>query len=216
MAPSNVLRSSAACAEVREVLGDKLPKKPVPTSPFSPARRVTPRRAGVLPEGVQTRTLWGELALQLGGVDLYKLIEANDQSRSRATGDCSQEILRKTAPCLILLDELADYCVGGMAVSVGQGTLADQTVSFVQQLTEAASQVPGAVIVATLPASHLEVASNDKGQEILSRSWRSRFRANVCGSEACRRRGDQCEVVDGGCSRSSAMPPSTPRSPTAS
>lgn len=163
----DVLRSSAACAEVREVLGDKIPKKPCNVAVFT-NQTCDATQGRRTPEGVQTRTLWGELALQLGGVELYKLIEANDQSRAVPQG-LFAEILRKAAPCLILLDELADYCVGGMAVSVGQGTLADQTVSFVQQLTEAASQVPGAVIVATLPASHLEVASSDKGQEILSR-----------------------------------------------
>lgn len=163
----NVLRSSAACAEVREVLGDKIPKKTCNVAVFT-NQTCDATQGRRTPEGVQTRTLWGELALQLGGVELYKLIEANDQSRAVPQG-LFAEILRNAAPCLILLDELADYCVGGMAVSVGQGTLADQTVSFVQQLTEAASQVPGAVIVATLPASHLEVASSDKGQEILSR-----------------------------------------------
>jgi hypothetical protein len=163
----DVLRSSAACAEVRAVLGDLIPKRRCNVAVFSnqTCDATQGRRA---PEGVQTRTLWGELALQLGGVNLYKMIEANDQSRAVPQG-LFVEILRKAAPCLILLDEVADYCVGAMAVPVGQGTLADQTVSFVQQMTESCAQVAGAVIVATLPASHLEVASSDRGQEILSR-----------------------------------------------
>ncbi len=79
------------------------------------------------------------------------------------------EILERAAPCLILIDELADYCVGASAVPVGDSTLADQTISFIQQLTEAVQNVPGAVVVATLPASHLEVASSEKGAEILQR-----------------------------------------------
>ncbi len=162
-----VLRSSASCAEVRAVLGDLIPKQRCNVAVFS-NQTCDPTQGRRTPEGVHTRTLWGELALQLGGVDLYKMIEANDQNRAVPQG-LFAEILRKAAPCLVLLDEMADYCVGAMAVSVGQGTLADQTVSFVQQLTEAAAQVPGAVIVATLPASHLEVASSDRGQEILSR-----------------------------------------------
>jgi hypothetical protein len=144
-----------------------IPKKPCNVAVFT-NQTCDATQGRRTPEGVQTRTLWGELAVQLGGIDLYKRIEANDQGRAVPQG-LFVEILRKAAPCLILLDELADYCVGAMAASVGQGTLADQTVSFVQQLTESAAQVPGAVIVATLPASHLEVASSDKGQEILSR-----------------------------------------------
>lgn len=120
------------------------------------------------PEGIHTRTLWGELALQLGGVDLYRRIEANDQARTAPQG-LFVEILRQAAPCLILLDELADYCVGASAVEVGDTTLTDQTISFVQELTEAVDQVKGVALIATLPASHLEVASAEMGQEILNR-----------------------------------------------
>ncbi len=120
------------------------------------------------PEGIRTRTLWGELALQLGGRALYKQIEANDQARTVPQG-LFVALLRQVTPCLILLDELADYCVGASAVEVGNTTLADQTISFVQQLTEAVQQVQGVAVVATLPASHLEVASSEKGQEILNR-----------------------------------------------
>jgi len=119
------------------------------------------------PEGVHTRTLWGELALQLGGPALYEKVRPNDEAM-RVPQGIFQEILRLASPCLILLDELADYCVGAAAVPVGQTTLADQTVSFIQQLEEAVSQVEGAAVVATLPASRLEVAQSEKGQELFS------------------------------------------------
>jgi hypothetical protein len=163
----DVLRKSAECKEVRDVLGDLIPKKPCSVAVFT-NQTCDATQGRQTQEGIQTRTVWGELALQLGGVNLYRMIEANDQTRAVPQG-LFVDILRKAAPCLILLDELADYCVGAMAVTVGEGTLADQTISFVQQLTESAAQVPGTVIVATLPASHLEVASSEKGQEILTR-----------------------------------------------
>jgi predicted AAA+ superfamily ATPase len=163
----DVLRNSASCHEVREVLENVIPKNPCNVAVFT-NQTCDATQGRQTPEGIRTRTLWGELALQLGGPSLYRLVEANDQSRAVPQG-LFVEVLRKAAPCLILLDELADYCVGAMAVEVGQGTLADQTISFVQQLTDSAAQVSGAVIVATLPASHLEVASSDKGQEILTR-----------------------------------------------
>src|SRR5262245_63771891 len=54
-------------------------------------------------------------ALQLGGVELYRQIEANDRARTVPQG-LFADILRHAAPCLILLDELADYCVGASAV----------------------------------------------------------------------------------------------------
>ncbi len=161
------VRESPACADVRRVLGDQLPREVKGVAVFT-NQTCDATQGRKTPEGVRTKTLWGELALQLGGVKLYGDIEANDQARTVPQG-LFADILRKAAPCLILLDELADYCVGASAVEVGNATLADQTISFVQQLTEAAQQVKGVAIVATLPASHLEVASTEKGQEILNR-----------------------------------------------
>lgn len=119
------------------------------------------------PEGVKTHTLWGEIALQLGGKALYEKIRVNDEQRAVPQG-LFVEVLKAASPCLILLDEMADYCVGAAAVNVNQTTLADQTISFIQQLSEAVSEVPGAVVVATLPASALEVAQSEKGQEAFS------------------------------------------------
>ena len=115
-------------------------------------------------DGVHLWTLWGEIAYQLGGKALYERVRANDESQ-RVPQGLFVEVLRAASPCLILLDELADYCVGAAAVPVGATSLADQTVSFIQQLTEAVQQVPGAVVVATLPASKYEVAHSEKGQE---------------------------------------------------
>ena len=121
--------------------------------------------------GVRLRTLWGELAYQLGASlpkeqarVLYERVRANDETQ-RVPQGLFVDILKAASPCLILLDELADYCVGAAAVPVGDTTLADQTVSFIQQLTDAAQQVPGSVVVATLPASKYEVAQSEKGQE---------------------------------------------------
>lgn len=84
-------------------------------------------------------------------------MRANDETQ-RVHQGIFVDVLREATPCLILLDELADYCVGAAAVPVGDTSLADQTISFVQQLTEAVQQVPGVVVVATLPASKYEVA----------------------------------------------------------
>jgi len=94
-------------------------------------------------------------------------VRANDETH-RVPQGLFVDILREASPCLILLDEVADYCVGAAAVSVGETTLAEQTISFIQQLTEAVQQVPGAVIVATLPASKYEVTQSEKGQEIFT------------------------------------------------
>jgi hypothetical protein len=157
------LKKSTLAAELRRFLGDRFPEKVRGVAVFTNAT-CDATQGRKTPEGLHTRTLWGELALQLGGKALYEKVKANDETQ-RVPQGIFVEVLRAAAPCLILLDELADYCVGAAAVPVGDTTLADQTISFVQQLTEAVQQVPGAVVVATLPASKYEVAQSEKGQE---------------------------------------------------
>jgi hypothetical protein len=161
------IRKSEDCAAVREVMGDSFPSRVKGVAVFT-NQTCDATQGRDTPEGVHTRTLWGELALQLGGKELYKKVQANDEARTAPQG-IFVELLKQASPCLILLDEIADYCVVAAGVEVGTGTLADQTISFAQQLTEAAQQVPGVAIVATLPASALEVSSSEKGQDILVR-----------------------------------------------
>ncbi len=167
-----VLRASPACAELRRAIGENLPERVSSVAVFT-NQTCDATQGRMTLQGVRTRTLWGELAVQLGGLELYREIEANDQARTCPQG-LFESVLRKAGPCLILLDELADYCVAAAGVPVGASTLADQTISFVQQLSQAVASVPGVALVATLPASHLEVASSERGQEILQ-SLESRF-----------------------------------------
>jgi Protein of unknown function (DUF499) len=157
------LKRSASAAELRRVLGEQFPENIRGVAVFTNAS-CDATQGRKTPEGIHTRTLWGELSVQLGGPDLYAKVRANDETQ-RVPQGLFVDVLRAASPCLILLDELADYCVGAAAVPVGGTTLADQTISFIQQLTEAVQQVPGAVVVATLPASKFEVAQSEKGQE---------------------------------------------------
>ena len=118
-------------------------------------------------DDVRIRTLWGELAWQLGGAPLYEKIQLNDEARTAPKG-LFYEILKEASPSLILIDELADYCVAASGVQVGGSTLSDQTISFMQELTESVAKVKNCVLVVTLPASVSEVATSDHAQKILS------------------------------------------------
>ncbi len=62
---------------------------------------------------------------------------------------------------------MADYCVAASGVEVGSLTLSDQTISFIQELSEAVASTNNCVAVITLPASPLEVASSENGAKIL-------------------------------------------------
>ena len=117
-------------------------------------------------EGITLRTLWGELAYQLGGREAYELIRANDESRTAPKG-LFKRLLQAQLPALILIDELADYCVSAAAIAVGASTLSDQTISFMQELTESVASIDKCVLIATLPASDREVAASDQASQIL-------------------------------------------------
>lgn len=119
-------------------------------------------------DGFSIYTLWGEIAYQLGGKDAYEKIKQNDIERTAPSAMLFKPIIESCTPCLILIDELADYCAKASAKKVGQGTLFNQTNSFIQTLTEVVSSVPRSVLIVTLPASATEVAAAAIGQEVLS------------------------------------------------
>ncbi len=119
-------------------------------------------------DGLTINTIWGEIAYQLGGVEAYKVVEENDRERIAPSSGVFQPILEATKPAMILIDELADYCVKASAKKVGAGNLYSQTLSFVQTLTEMVSSVPRCLLIVTLPESVVEVASTAIGQDILT------------------------------------------------
>lgn len=117
-------------------------------------------------DGLHIRTLWGELAYQLGGKAGYEIVRLNDEHRTAPKG-LFKKLLEMAQPSLILLDELADYCVSASGEVVGASTLADQTISFIQELSEAVAGTNHCVMVATLPASVVEVATSPNASQIL-------------------------------------------------
>lgn len=118
-------------------------------------------------EGFTIQTIWGELAYQLGGVEAYDIIRKNDEQLI-APGGMFKKVLEKCTPALILIDELADYCVKASARKAGESSLADQTISFMQELTEAVAGVNHCVAVITLPASAQEVGNTPQATNILT------------------------------------------------
>lgn len=118
-------------------------------------------------DGFTIRTLWGELAYQLGGAAAYEIIRVNDEKQIAPKG-LFKKVLEQCKPCLILIDELADYCVSASAVKVEASNLSDQTVSFMQELTEAVTGTDNCVLIATLPASAQELAASPISSQILT------------------------------------------------
>jgi predicted AAA+ superfamily ATPase len=118
--------------------------------------------------GRKIKTTWGELAWQLGGDEAFAMIAENDE-RGIAPGSGKLEaIFEKCAPCLILIDEWVAYLRQIYKVEGLPSGSFDSNLSFVQSLTEAVKASPSTLLVASLPASQIEVGG-EGGQEALAR-----------------------------------------------
>jgi uncharacterized protein len=99
------------------------------------------------------RTLWGELAWQLGKAEGFSLVREADANGTSPGKDVLCTLLSRFAPCVVLLDELVVYIRQFVESQPLSGGSYDSNLSFIQSLTEAAKLVPNAVVLASLPES---------------------------------------------------------------
>jgi len=111
--------------------------------------------------GITIRTLWGELAFQLGSKEGYEMVADADEARIAPGSERLTNLLQRFQPVLILMDELLEYLVKARAVKVGDSNLMEQTASFLGALTAAVSATPQSALIIALPASSLEVPVDD-------------------------------------------------------
>lgn len=101
----------------------------------------------------EVRTLWGELAWQLGKAEGFALVQEADANGTSPGKDRLCTLLASFAPCVVLLDELVVYIRQFVESQQLSGGTYDSNLSFIQSLTEAAKLVPNAVVLASLPDS---------------------------------------------------------------
>ncbi|QXP89132.1 ATP-binding protein [Methylococcus capsulatus] len=121
----------------------------IKSSPNQPVQR----------EGQTIRTLWGDLAWQLGKAEGYALVADADASGTSPGKAVLETLLARCAPCVILIDELVAYVRQFEEGKTLTGGTFDSNLSFVQALTEALKAVPTAVLLASLPESDKEAGS---------------------------------------------------------
>jgi predicted AAA+ superfamily ATPase len=115
---------------------------------------------------IACRTLWGELAWQLGGEDAYEMVRASDENGTSPDKDTVIALLSQASPCVILMDELvAYYRQFQEGVNYKAGTF-ETNMTFIQSLTEGIKAVPTAIMLASLPDS--QNAGEGRGQVVLS------------------------------------------------
>jgi len=121
----------------------------------------------VVKDGQSIRTLWGDLAWQLGGAEGYQLVAEADASGTSPGKAVLSDLLDRYAPCVILIDELVAYVRQFEEGKALTGGTFDSNLSFVQALTEAIKAVPTAVLLASLPESVKE-AGSQRGEKALA------------------------------------------------
>ena len=132
------------------------------------------------PDGTKVRTLWGELAWQLGGEQGYALVADADVTGT-SPGSALIELFQSCGPSLVLIDEWVAYARQLYGIDGLPAGSFDAQFTFAQALAEAARTTPGVLLVVSIPASDIEVggeggeAALDRLKNVVGRmesSWR--------------------------------------------
>jgi predicted AAA+ superfamily ATPase len=122
--------------------------------------RISPGNPVTKPDGTVVRTLWGELAWQLGfaaggakeAKKAFARVAADDE-KATSPGDALRELCDRYAPCLVLIDEWVAYA----RQLHDQGELPagdfETPFTFAQLLTESAKAAKDCLLLVSLPAS---------------------------------------------------------------
>jgi predicted AAA+ superfamily ATPase len=129
--------------------------------------KVSPGQIHHKKDGTVIRTLWGEMAYQLGGKEAYEMIREADETATNP-GDALKDLFDKYSPCLILIDEWVAYARqlhDDKDLPAGDF---DTHFTFAQTLSESAKNADGALLVVSIPASDIEIGG-ERGKEALDR-----------------------------------------------
>ena len=111
---------------------------------------------GVKTKNVHRRTLWGEMAFQLGGEQAFEAIATNDKDRVTPGKSDLVSLLEARQPFILLFDEILEYVVKARGVGYADTSLGAQTLAFFNELTEAVAGIEHGMMIVTLPSSLLE------------------------------------------------------------
>jgi predicted AAA+ superfamily ATPase len=112
-------------------------------SPGNPVRK---------PDGTIVRTLWGELAWQLGGKKTFDRIRADDEKATNP-GDVLRQLFNEQGPTLVLIDEWVAYARQLHDQNDLPAGTFETHFTFAQALTESAKLAKNCLLVISLPAS---------------------------------------------------------------
>lgn len=118
-------------------------------------------------DGTLVRTLWGQIAWQLGGREGYEMVREADET-STNPGDKLKDLFNRYAPCLILIDEWVAYARQLHDNPDLPGGTFDTHFTFAQTLSESAKNADRTLLVVSIPASEVEMGG-ERGKEATKR-----------------------------------------------
>jgi predicted AAA+ superfamily ATPase len=129
--------------------------------------KISPGQTHPKKDGTVVRTLWGEIAWQLGGKEGYEMMRQADET-STNPGDTLKLLFNKYSPCLILIDEWVSYARQLHVESDLPAGSFDTHFTFAQTLSESAKNADRTLLVVSIPSSDIEIGG-DRGQAALDR-----------------------------------------------
>ena len=127
--------------------------------------KISPGNPVTKPDGTVVRTLWGELAWQLGGKRAFARTAADDEKATNP-GHVLRELFQEYGPCLILIDEWVAYARQLHDQSDLPAGSFETQFTFAQTLTESARAAENCLLVISLPASDTTGSPHTRADDI--------------------------------------------------
>ncbi len=135
--------------------------------------KISPGNPVTKPDGTEVRTLWGELAWQLGfaagGAKEAKKAFARirkDDENATSPGDALRGLFNEYGPCLVLIDEWVAYARQLHDQSDLPAGGFETQFSFAQALTESAKSAKNCLLVISLPASDTSGSPHGAAEDV--------------------------------------------------
>lgn len=127
--------------------------------------KLSPGNPTVKADGTVVRTLWGEMAWQLGGKKAFQRIQADDE-KATSPGDAIRELMNEYGPCLILIDEWVAYARQLHDQGDLPGGSFETHFTFAQALTESAKLAKQCLLVISLPSSDTAGSPHTRSDDV--------------------------------------------------
>src|SRR6266702_424717 len=135
--------------------------------------KISPGNPVTKSDGTVVRTIWGELAWQLGYASggakeakkAFARVKADDE-KATSPGDVLRELFKEYGPCLVLIDEWVAYARQLHEQSDLPAGSFETQFSFAQVLTESAKNVGNCLLVISLPASDTQGSPHTQADDV--------------------------------------------------